>query len=186
MQSLRLQGTVVKLVWLHEKSCQKGKRQGIPIYFNMSSAILKGFFLTSTLEVLLSVWKSVPLPQFSKHTSKILKLRSFLCSPLFLLDRGTATEEGRNAFRVSLTPQRLCTTHGLPPLPLKWIRAELNIKTHSDTPSFSRPSVQTLPPSEEYGLVELWEYKIELLLVPRQSTSNPMQQQNVPPCVCHM
>lgn len=85
-----------------------------------------------------------------------------------------------------LHPQRLCTTHSLPSLPLKWIRAKLNIKTHSDTPSFSRPSDQSLPPGEACSLAELWVYKIKLLLVPCQSTSNPMQRQNAQPCACHM
>ena len=51
LESLRLPGTVIMLVWLHEKSCQKGKRQAGPIYFSMSSAILKSFFL-------LACWRS--------------------------------------------------------------------------------------------------------------------------------
>lgn len=112
------------------------------------------------LGVFLPVWKSSPLSQFPKHTKHTLKLNTFLCGPLFLLDQGAATEEEGNAFRVSLTPQRPCTTHGLPSLPLKWIRATLNIKIHPDSSSFSRPSVQLLPPGEAHSRAELWEYKI--------------------------
>lgn len=168
------------------KILSEREKAGWPYLFGYVFSYFKGFFLPSMLEVFLSVWKSAPLPQFPKRTSWVLRLRGFLCGPLFLLGQGIATEEGRNAFRVSLTPQRLCTTHSLPSLSLKWIRAELNIKTHSDTPSFSRPSVQPLLPGEEYGFAELWEYKIELPSVPCQSTTAPTHRQNVQPCACHM
>lgn len=56
------------------------------------------------LEVFLPVRKSAPLPQFPKRISLMLKLKNFLCGLLFPLDQEAATEKGRNAFRVSLTP----------------------------------------------------------------------------------
>lgn len=115
-----------------------------PVYFNMPLDIFR-VFLTSMLGVFLPVWKRAPLLK-SPNTSDRLESLGIFYAALCSCHIREPPRRRRGMLSECRLHPRGCTTHSLPSQSLKYIRVTWNMKMCPDTPSFSGPSVQPLPP----------------------------------------